>query len=173
MKAVITETSRFGDVYYSRVIGSGHAEELRGSTNVNKTSALENCETGAIGRALASISISGSEYASANEMEAVSRKEEALKAKPAKKQGKPKKGEKATVISPDGRDTEVTVEDDADLKDLVYEAMKVFMPDCDTTEHLNEFLKMNTGQIDVLLDTDRWDDLVKLGEQQREKIKQI
>ena len=85
MKAVITETSRFGDVYYTKVIGSGHAEELRGSTNVNKTSALENCETGAIGRALASIGLSGSEYASANEMGQLVTEETALKEKPTKR----------------------------------------------------------------------------------------
>ncbi len=36
-------------------VGSGLAEEIRGQGNVNKTSALENAETSAIGRALASI----------------------------------------------------------------------------------------------------------------------
>lgn len=40
------------------IIGAtGHAEEVRGSTFINKTSALENCETSAIGRALAMIGI--------------------------------------------------------------------------------------------------------------------
>lgn len=34
---------------------TGYAEEIIGSTNVNKTSALENCETSAIGRALANL----------------------------------------------------------------------------------------------------------------------
>lgn len=33
-------------------ISSGWAEEVRGSSNINKTSALENCETSAVGRAL-------------------------------------------------------------------------------------------------------------------------
>tara|TARA_R100001440_G_scaffold3053_1_gene7984 strand:- start:285 stop:971 length:687 start_codon:yes stop_codon:yes gene_type:complete len=55
-------------------IGSGMAEEIRGQGHVNATSALENCETSAIGRALSSIGISGGEYASANELEAVPRK---------------------------------------------------------------------------------------------------
>lgn len=50
------------------IIGSGIAEEQRGSTNINKTSALENCETSAIGRALASIGYLGTEYASADEV---------------------------------------------------------------------------------------------------------
>ena len=52
-----------------RVIGSGLAEELRGSSGVNATSAVENCETSAIGRALASIGLHGGEYASLNEIE--------------------------------------------------------------------------------------------------------
>jgi len=38
-------------------IFTGHAEELRGSTNINKTSAVENCETSAVGRALAMLGI--------------------------------------------------------------------------------------------------------------------
>ena len=48
--------------------GTGYAEELRGSTNINKTSALENCETSAIGRALSAVGFAGTEYASANEV---------------------------------------------------------------------------------------------------------
>jgi len=52
-----------------RILGQGLAEENRSRGPVNKTSALENCETSAIGRALASIGFAGSEYASANEVE--------------------------------------------------------------------------------------------------------
>jgi len=51
-----------------RVRGTGYAEELRGSTNINKTSAVENCETSAIGRALSAVGFGGTEYASANEV---------------------------------------------------------------------------------------------------------
>lgn len=46
------------------IIGTGHAEEFRSSNYINKTSALENCETSAIGRALASAGLHGGEYAS-------------------------------------------------------------------------------------------------------------
>jgi hypothetical protein len=59
-------------------VGSGLAEEIRGQGNVNKTSALENAETSAIGRALASLGLHGGSYASANEIAAVHRKEKAL-----------------------------------------------------------------------------------------------
>ena len=64
-------------------LGTGHAEELRGAGLVNKTSAIENCETSAIGRALSAIGLSGGEYASANELDGVERKTQA-KAQPAK-----------------------------------------------------------------------------------------
>lgn len=60
-------------------IGSGMAEEIRGQGHVNTTSALENAETSAIGRALASLGLSGGEYASANEMDAVPRKAENIR----------------------------------------------------------------------------------------------
>jgi len=50
------------------VLGTGHASEVIGEGHVNKTSALENAETSAIGRALASMGIHGGEYASANEL---------------------------------------------------------------------------------------------------------
>ena len=51
-----------------KIIGTGLAHEVQGSTNINKTSHVENCETSAIGRALANIGKAGTEYASANEV---------------------------------------------------------------------------------------------------------
>jgi hypothetical protein len=50
------------------IISTGHAEEYRGSSNINKTSALENAETSAIGRALAALGLGGTEFASADEV---------------------------------------------------------------------------------------------------------
>lgn len=49
-------------------IATGLAEEMRGSSAVNKTSALENCETSAVGRALAAFGLHGGEYATADEV---------------------------------------------------------------------------------------------------------
>lgn len=54
---------------HGRVIGSGHAEEKRGANNINRSSALENCETSAVGRALANAGYLGVDIASAEEME--------------------------------------------------------------------------------------------------------
>jgi hypothetical protein len=61
-----------------RVVGKGHAEEIRNAGPVNRTSAIENCETSAIGRALANIGLAGNEYASAFEMGNIKSKEEAV-----------------------------------------------------------------------------------------------
>jgi hypothetical protein len=72
VKAIITDKE-------SRIVGAGMAEEIRGQGLVNTTSALENAETSAIGRALASLGLAGGEYASANEIDAVERKTQALK----------------------------------------------------------------------------------------------
>jgi len=52
-----------------REIGNDHAEEFRSQGMVNKTSALENCCTSAIGRALASCGLGGGEYASGFEVD--------------------------------------------------------------------------------------------------------
>ena len=49
-------------------IATGYAEERRDANMINKTSALENCETSAIGRALAAFGMAGTEYASADEV---------------------------------------------------------------------------------------------------------
>jgi hypothetical protein len=50
------------------VFGTGMAEEDRTKGMINKTSALENAETSALGRALASIGLGGEEFASADEL---------------------------------------------------------------------------------------------------------
>lgn len=46
-----------------QLISTGWAEEIRGQGNVNKTSHVENCETSAIGRALANAGVAGSDPA--------------------------------------------------------------------------------------------------------------
>mgnify|MGYP005819645257 FL=1 len=52
-----------------RVIATGHAHEERAASHINKTSYVENCETSAIGRALAMMGIGiDTSIASANEV---------------------------------------------------------------------------------------------------------
>lgn len=52
-----------------RLLATGTAEEVRGEGKVNSTSAVENCETSAIGRSLAVMGMTGSHIASAEEVE--------------------------------------------------------------------------------------------------------
>ena len=61
-----------------RIISVGHAHEVQGSSNINKTSYVENCETSAIGRALAMLGIGiDTSIASANEVsDAIAKQEE-------------------------------------------------------------------------------------------------
>lgn len=51
-----------------RVLATGHSEEKRNASQINRTSALENAETSAIGRALAALGLGGTEFASADEV---------------------------------------------------------------------------------------------------------
>ena len=75
-KSIITEIIQFKDgivvvkavIKIGEDVFCGHAYEDVGSSPINTTSALENCETSAIGRALASAGYLGSEFASADEL---------------------------------------------------------------------------------------------------------
>lgn len=63
-----------------KVIATGYAEEVRGDGNyINQTSAVENCETSSIGRALSNLGLGGSEYASVNELENAIAQQEQMK----------------------------------------------------------------------------------------------
>jgi hypothetical protein len=66
------------------VIATGYAEERRDSSQINRTSALENAETSAIGRALAAFGLGGTEYATADEVAtAIGQRAESPQPKPA------------------------------------------------------------------------------------------
>lgn len=66
-----------------RVIATGHAHEVKASSNINKTSYIENCETSAVGRALAMLAIGiDVSMASSNEVADAIAKSEAPKTKP-------------------------------------------------------------------------------------------
>ena len=60
-RAVITDSE-------GRQLSSGIAEENRRASKINSTSAVENCETSAVGRALAFFGLAGTEIASADEV---------------------------------------------------------------------------------------------------------
>ena len=53
-----------------KVVATGHAEEKRTASRINQTSALENCESSAVGRMLAMLGITNDQIASAEEVTA-------------------------------------------------------------------------------------------------------
>src|SRR6056300_1238276 len=68
-----------------RVIATGHAHEVKASSNINKTSFIENCETSAVGRALAMLGIGiDTSIASANEVSDAIAKQESKTSKKVK-----------------------------------------------------------------------------------------
>lgn len=70
-----------------RVVATGHAHEVQANGNINKTSYIENCETSAVGRALAIMGIGVDDsMASAGEVaDAIHQQDNMTKASPKKK----------------------------------------------------------------------------------------
>ena len=66
-KKVIVKAEVFID---GNLISTGLAEELRAASRINRTSALENAETSAVGRALAMLGLTNDRIASAEEVSA-------------------------------------------------------------------------------------------------------
>ena len=66
-----------------QIVAQGHAHEEKGSSNINKTSYVENCETSAVGRALAMLGIGiDTSIASANEVQDAIAKQDASPSAP-------------------------------------------------------------------------------------------
>ena len=92
-RSIITEIIQFKDgivvvkavVKIGDDVFTGHAYEDIGSSKINETSALENCETSAIGRSLSTASYAGSEFASAEEVaNAINQESKSVKKQPTK-----------------------------------------------------------------------------------------
>lgn len=94
-KALIADTQQ-------RVIATGHAHEERSASHINKTSYVENCETSAIGRALAMMGIGiDTSIASANEVNEAIAKQESTPPKKATKAKTTKTKTKESADDPD------------------------------------------------------------------------
>lgn len=78
MKATVSDME-------GNVLANGYAQEDRGSSNINKTSYVENCETSAVGRALGMFGIGiDASMASADEVANAIDRQEAMRQKVAK-----------------------------------------------------------------------------------------
>ena len=154
-----------------RVIANDFAEEYRASGPVNKTSAVENCLTSSIGRALSACGLSGGNYASFDEVNhAINDKAEAPEPKPekpaAKKKAKPKAKPKAKAEAepepkpePDpetkdiedytfGEMAEITSKEGAEgLVNMMLELATEF---AETPDQLKDFYRANKATVDVL-----------------------
>jgi hypothetical protein len=78
-------------------ISVGHAEEVRNSNMINKTSSMEVCETSAIGRALANAGMAGSDMTKRPSREEMGKSERYSAPKPRITQASSAKGDGVTI----------------------------------------------------------------------------
>jgi hypothetical protein len=90
------------------LISTGYAEEVRGQGNVNRTSHVENCETSAIGRALANCGMAGSDMTKRPSREEMSKVQRTSNG-PAVERGTDARMPSVTVTQPAGLATEKQV----------------------------------------------------------------
>ena len=90
------------------LIATGYAEEVRGSGNVNRTSHVENCETSAIGRALANCGMAGSDMTKRPSREEMSKVQRTSNG-PAVERGTDTRMPSVTVTQPAGLASEKQV----------------------------------------------------------------
>jgi hypothetical protein len=91
-----------------QLIATGYAEEVRGSGNVNRTSHVENCETSAIGRALANCGMAGSDMSKRPSREEMSKVQRTSNG-PAVERGTDTRMPSVTVTQPAGLASEKQV----------------------------------------------------------------
>jgi len=144
------------------LVANDFAEEYRNQGPVNKTSALENCCTSAIGRALSAAGLSGGEYASSFEVDnAINAKPAAVaapKPKPKAEAPKPKK-------APEPAPTPASEPDTEQLDDLqtVFTGMVTLMDIEKTVKGLRTFFKNNSDNVTRMQNEDKkmYDELVE------------
>ena len=91
-----------------QLIATGYAEEVRGAGNVNRTSHVENCETSAIGRALANCGMAGSDMTKRPSREEMSKVQRTSNG-PAVERGTDTRMPSVTVTQPAGLASEKQV----------------------------------------------------------------
>jgi hypothetical protein len=146
------------------VLATGMAEEDRNVGNINKTSALENCETSAIGRALAAFGLHGGEFATANEVEGARHQEQAAQQQPAKTyNGTAKRGEKQptqsepapTANAADYASPNVAASEHPDDSALVLEVFRLCVDSAPDTDTLKAWWDEHQHAYEVLTGEDK------------------
>tara|TARA_R100001143_G_scaffold62833_2_gene67271 strand:+ start:6082 stop:6801 length:720 start_codon:yes stop_codon:yes gene_type:complete len=135
-----------------QTIANDFAEEYRGVGLVNKTSAVENCITSSIGRALSACGLSGGNYASFEEVDhAMNDKAES---KPNKKKEEDSDTADVEIDVPDLPPSDESTEPKEKVADEKFiEIVRVFMEDVETVKGLNDFWSENKDEFKELKET--------------------
>ena len=151
-------------------VGNDFAEEYRGVGMVNKTSALENCITSSIGRALSACGLSGGNYASFEEVDHAMNEKAESKPKKKKAKAEPVSNGDASEDMMDWKPIETEADADAFMEGFV---KFTEMHDV-SVKSLREYYKVNLEPIGMLKDKfpekkDELDELVKTKKKQIEE----
>lgn len=136
MKASICRSLEDGN---GTVLATGHGCEFKASSQINRTSYVENCETSAIGRALACFGLGGTEFASADEVANAIHQQTTQKATP-----KP-----SIIKATDGAGDNLS----EDIKQYINDQAMEIIADIDmnnaeaATDRFKEATKDDTGEI--------------------------
>jgi hypothetical protein len=121
----------------SKIVATGHGCEFKASSQINKTSYVENCETSAIGRALACLGLGGTEFASANEVQNAIHQQNTPT---------PNSNPKPSIIkATDGAGEELSEDDKQFIRDLAIEAIAAYA-DNDTAEAHRIYTSLNNEE---------------------------
>ena len=152
------------------LVANDFAEEYRNQGPVNKTSALENCCTSAIGRALSAAGLSGGEYASSFEVDnAIHAKPAAVAApKPKAEAPKPKKAPEPTptphlMFEESLKAAKEPETEQLDDLQTVFTGMVTLMDIEKTVKGLRTFFKNNSDNVTRMQNEDKkmYDELVE------------
>ena len=146
-----------------RVVGTGHGVEFWGDGNINKSSALENAETSAIGRALAAIGLGGEKYASADEVLNAIKTQQTMDEKGPVEQLKDNTFSNNTVSSDLDAAWEAVKENIQKLTDKIGE---------DEYRIWHSRMLTNYYKVDTIKEMNA-EQLVAFAEQQQERLKQV
>jgi hypothetical protein len=140
-----------------RIIGNDFAEEFRGEGMVNKTSAVENCLTSSIGRALSAAGLSGGNYASFDEVDhAIKGKPEAPQPEADKPKDPPKPKPAPEKLAEPVKDINDFAIGDTEIHDEEgAKKITAFMLDMaegfsETPEQLKDFYREHKAIVDIL-----------------------
>jgi len=116
-----------------QIVATGTAEEKRNSSLINKTSAVENAETSAIGRALMAAGFGGGEFCSAEELLQALKQQQEIEAVVEKNKTTPQKSQGKTAQPNQSKTSQPTQSSQPQSEDLLK-----YLPPIDGVEYVQE-----------------------------------